>query len=584
VTPLRRSALPLAVLAWVALAIAALVVAMGPVSVPALALSMSRPSRLLGAAIVFAAVAGWARGGIGPLLDDLAQARAPYVATLLLVIVSLLALLHSHGAVSVGGADSAGYLAQAQRWRDGRLHVPLPLSIPGVPDPWPQSGLGLRPDATGTATVPTYPPGLPWLEAIALRVGGETVAVRVLPAAAAVIALIAIWFIAVQRAGHPGAVLVVSCLATLPTFLYQALQPMSDVPALAAWLAALALAGRPSIAGLTAASAVTATAVLIRPNLAPLVVAVAWQATLPDRAWRRGLAVMAAAGIAAAGIAGVQTYLYGSPLQSGYGRASELFAVSYIPSNLALYAAWLREGLAWPSRCAIGAGGAWLLVCAVRHSAWRPVALMAVLTIGLYLVYLPFDSWTYLRFVLVTLALAPLGLASILRTLQGSRHARWTFVVTAALSLGLVLPSLRLARDLTVFTVRAREYRYQAAGTFVRDHLPPDVVIVAVQHSASTPYYSGRPVIRPDLLTPDGWRALVAWADRERRPLAFVLDEAEPAALRRRFGDDGLTALEWPPRAEVGRPVATRVWVDVDRPAYLAGSRIRTTRITAIPK
>ena len=83
-------------------------------------------------------------------------------------------------------------------------------------------------------------------------------------------------------------------------------------------------------------------------------------------------------------------------------------------------------------------------------------------------------------------------------------------------------------------------------------------MIVAVQHSASAPYYSGRPVIRPDLLVTEAFGALVAWADRERRPLVFVLDESEPATLRHRFGDAGLAALDWPPRAEIGRPVATR--------------------------
>ena len=91
-----------------------------------------------------------------------------------LTLLASTALLSTHGAVNVGGADSAGYLAQAARWRDGQLRVPLPLAIPGIADPWVQTGLGLRPVAAGDATVPTYPPGLPWLEAVALRLGGES--------------------------------------------------------------------------------------------------------------------------------------------------------------------------------------------------------------------------------------------------------------------------------------------------------------------------------------------------------------------------------------------------------------------------
>ena len=597
-TASRRLALPLAALAWCALAIAALVLAVGPVAVPAIGLSISHPSRLLVGAAVLAIPALWCGGGVGPLLDALGQSRLPYVATLLLVLAAFAALLSTHGAVSVGGADSAGYLAQAERWREGRLHTPLPLAIPGVTDPWVQSGLGLRPDASGTATVPTYPPGLPWLEAAALGVGGELAAVRLLPALAALVALFAAWSVAVPLTGHPGAILVVACLATLPPFLYQALQPMSDVPALAAWLVAIALASRTSTPAVAGAAVATLIAILIRPNLAPLVIAVMWQASPPgplSRAINRRLvplrqgyggpvAIGGAAVLAVVLVAAVQAYLYGSPLQSGYGRASELFGVTYIPQNLRLYAVWLREAAAWPARLVLAVGVLGLAWSAVRHPASRPLALMCSLTVALYLVYIPFDSWTYLRFVLVPLALAPVGMACLLGMLQRSRHARWTFPVVAVLLLTVALPNLRLARDLTVFAVRAREYRYQAAGQFVRDQLPPEAVILAVQHSAAAPYYSGRPVIRPDLLAPDAFGAIVAWATRDQRPLVFVLDEAEPAALRARFGDADLTALDWPPRAEIGRPVSTRVWVAADRDAYLAGRRLRTSRITDVPR
>ncbi len=376
-TPSRRLALPLAVLAWCALAIASLVIVMGPVSVATLGLSISRPSRLLVAAAVLGGAAAWLRGGLGPLLDDLARSRAPYVATLLLVVTGCAALLLARGAVSVGGADSAGYLAQAKRWRDGTLHVPLPLAIPGVPDAWPQSGLGLRPDATGTATVPTYPPGLPWLEAVALRVGGEAMAVRVIPAGATVIALVAIWLIAVPRAGHPGAA------ARRGDPGDPAALPVPGASADVGRAGPRGVAGRDSRsaarsspAALAGAVAATALAILIRPNLAPLALAVIWQAAIAApsvrAAWRRGLPIAIAAVVGVAVVASVQAYLYGSPLQSGYGRASELFAVPYIPENLRLYAAWLREGIAWPARVVLACGAAGLAVGAIRARGLAP--------------------------------------------------------------------------------------------------------------------------------------------------------------------------------------------------------------------
>ena len=585
----RRLALPLAVLAWCALAVALLVTIVGPLAVPALGVSISRASRLFISVVVLGAAAVWCRGSVTGLLDDLSTSRAPYVATLLLVSVAFTALIVARGAVSVGGADSAGYLAQAHRWATAAVRVPLPLSIPEVSDPWAQSTLGMRPDATGRATVPTYPPGLPWLEAVALRGGGEAFAIRGLPLLAGLAALVAAWYLALPLAGAAGAAFVVACLASLPTFLYQSLQPMSDVPALAAWLLALALASRPSRLATCAAACATAIAILIRPNLAPLVLPVAWQAALPPggrgaRRVRHAIVVFAAAVVAIATIAGVQAHLYGSPLQSGYGRASELFDLRYVPENVRLYGAWLQEGVAWPARLVLAAGTVGLVWRAIRDEAWRPTALMAFAVAALYLVYIPFDSWTYLRFVLVPLALAPIGVAYLFRIVSTSRYPRWTFPVAMVLLALVALTNLRLARELTVYGVRAREYRYEAAGRFVRDHLPASIVVVAVQHSASAAYYSGRPVVRPDLLSPESFRAFLTWAARERRPIAFVLDETEPAVLRARFGDLGTTALDWPPRAEIGRPVATRVWVDADRRTYLDGGRIRVVRYTDIPR
>ncbi|MGV3517728.1 glycosyltransferase family 39 protein [Luteitalea sp.] len=583
----RRLALPLAVLAWCALVIAALVLAIGPLAVPAIGLSISHASRLLGASAVLALAALWCSRGPGVLLDDLARSRTPYTATLLLLLGASGALLSSHGAVNVGGADSAGYLAQAQRWREGRLHQALPLPVPDLRDPWAQASLGTRPDASGTATVPTYPPGLPWLQAVALALGGETTAVRVLPAVAAMVALLAAWALVLPHAGPAGALLVVTCLATLPPFLFQALQPMSDVPALAAWLGAMALAARATTPTRAGAAAATMVAILVRPNLTPLVLPVLWQASLSGsaRVARRGpLVILAAAVVAVLIVASVQASLYGSPLQSGYGRASELFSPTYVAENVRLYAAWLREAVPVFTRGLLAAGGLCLIWHSWRQPTWRPLSAMAVLTMALYAVYVPFDSWTYLRFVLLALAVAPVGVAVWIGRLQASRHARWTFPVTAALLLAVALPNLQLARALSVFTVRASEYRYLAAGRFVRDHLPADTVILAGQHSASAPYYSGRPVVRVDLLTPQDLAVVVSWATRAERPLALVLDEAEPAALRERLGREGLLALDWPPRAEISRPVATRIWVDADRSTYLAGGQIRTTRLTDIPR
>jgi hypothetical protein len=118
-------------------------------------------------------------------------------------------------------------------------------------------------------------------------------------------------------------------VATSPVFLYQLMNAMSDVPVTAAWTLTLvlALARRPLLAGL----AMSAT-IAIRPNLAPLAgVVMAWTALSEAReaGTRRRVCVAAdGAGRFRVGdrIAVFNARVYESPLTSGYGATSDLYA------------------------------------------------------------------------------------------------------------------------------------------------------------------------------------------------------------------------------------------------------------------
>ncbi len=587
----RSTAGWLAVLAWGCVAVASIVAATGPISVDIIGLSISGPARLLGAAALLLVVATRLTGP-RLLLHDLASSSAPYLTSVGLAMVLLGALLAAKGSTSVGGADSAGYLAQAARWNAGAARVALPLDIRGLPDAaWRQSALGFRPAPSGEATVPSYPPGLPWLQAAALRTGGEAAAVRALPFIAALAAVVGAYLLARTHAGPPGAAVVAISLAALPPFLFQALQPMSDVPALAGWLLALAVAARASRTAAVASALATLVAILIRPNLAPLALAVCWQAAAArPLALRAAASPAIAAAIAVGLVALVQAALYGSPFHSGYGRAPELFSLAHVPANISRYGTWLAEAVAVPTLVLLALGGASLVLRSARHVATRPMLAMALLTMAIYLVYVPFDSWTYLRFVLPALAILPIGVATLVRD-AGERvelsgrlreaplSGAWRFPAFCALVLVVAVPNLQRARNLGVFEVRSRESRYEAAGRFTRDRLPADAVVVAAQHSASAAYYSGLPLLRADLLDAAALGTVSTWSSREQRPLAFVLDTDEVARVGDRLGGRGLAAFDWPPRAEIGSPVVTRIWLSTDRDAYMAGQAIRTTRI-----
>ena len=102
-------------------------------------------------------------------------------------------------------------------------------------------------------------------------VAGTTGAVLVVVLSAGV----AVWAtgaLAGRLGGGVAALIAATLVATSPTFLYHAFQPMSDVPVTAAWIVCWLQVARaaPASGGLAAA-----VAALIRPNLAPLA-AVPW--------------------------------------------------------------------------------------------------------------------------------------------------------------------------------------------------------------------------------------------------------------------------------------------------------------------
>lgn len=303
----------------------------------------------------------------------------------------------------------------------------------------------------------------------------------------------------------------------------------------------------------------------------------------PGAGGRAGLgrAALIACGAAAAvaAVLAMQWWLYGSPLQSGYGRAPDLFALRHVRANLHLFLQWLLESMPAAALLLYACGAVMLVRQAPSQRVAAVLLLTASLTLALYLVYQPFDSWTYLRFILPALAMLAIGAGWAFARASDLLPVAARFPACCAVVLAIAVPNVRRAQALDVFSVGAREARYRLAGTFVRDVLPATAVVVAGQHSASVPYYSGRPIIRADLLDAVTFTDVAAWARANGRPLAFVLDASEVARLRARLNGSPAAALDWPPRAEIGRPVATRIWVDEDRDAHRSGLAVSTTRL-----
>ena len=267
---------------------------------------------------------------------------------------------------SPSGADASGYLSQAAMWAGLEWRVADPLSADAN---WPlrpdqTAPLGWRPALERGWQVPTYAPGLPLLMAVPFAIAGNAGASAVVTLSAA-LAVLATGALARALAGGTAGLLAAALLAGSPTFLYQSLQPMSDVPITALWITAFwALTANWH----GAAGVATALAVLVRPNLAPLAAVpllwIAWSAPR-DRRVASALRFSWPVAIAAVVVAGLQWQWYGSPFLSGYGAAGELFTLSNVVPNARLYGAWM-----WEAEPVFVLTGALALGVALATRAW----------------------------------------------------------------------------------------------------------------------------------------------------------------------------------------------------------------------
>ena len=302
------------------------------------------------------------------------------------------------GSRVAGGADAFGYLSESALWRHGRLAVDQSYA---TSLPWPNAlgsfvPLAYRLSADGWMG-PTVAPGLPLLMTFAglFSACGPYLVVPLCGAA-----LVVSTFHLGKRLFGTGTALAASALvACSPVVVFESLVVMADVPAAAMWMSALAVASGTPRATL-ASGILTGVAILIRPNLLPLalfpwLMSIVRCETARNAATRTGL--FAAGSLPAAWfIAWVNQRLYGSPFSSGYGDLGGAFAVSHAAANLRLYTGWWLE-----SQGALGC--LFLLALWRRRTRVREFLVLlgyATCTGLMYVFYLPFDQWWYLRFLI----------------------------------------------------------------------------------------------------------------------------------------------------------------------------------------
>ena len=456
---------------------------------------------------------------------------------------------------SATGADASGYLSYADMLAGGEVEriEPLTALARWTDGPATLAPLGWQP-APGDSSyqVPTYAVGLPLLLAPLLALGRDTGAALMIPLTLA-LAVVLTGAIAHRVGGASAAVIAATWLATSPVALIQSLQIMSDMPATAAWLACwwYAYAQRAGPAGLAAAAAV-----LIRPNLAPLVILpavyLAWNASAAARAVVSRFAVPVV--VSGAAIAYLQWRYFGSPLRSGYGTASELYDLANVASNATLYARWL-----------VDTHGPWLMLAPVAAAVSRDLRwglAFAVFVVCAYLVYAVFESWTYLRFMLPALVFAMIATSTLVAMALGRMPVATRVVATAVVVLALATLNLDSSRTHGVFHVADRQARGRVVGQQLAAFLPVNAVIVSAEQSGTMRYYTDRTVLRWDLMTPEAMPEALDRLSLNGYQLWVVLDDWEEEPFRKKFPALAAASLDYEPAVEsaAGVGIRTRAW------------------------
>lgn len=477
---------------------------------------------------------------------------------------------------SAAGADASGYLSQAAVATRGGAFLPLylePLAqdIPEL-DGWITTPLGWRPSAFPSDVdsghvwqVPTYPPGLPLLMAIPHAIAGIAGANAIVIASAA----IAVWATGMLAGGTAG-VLAALLLAFAPAFLYQSIQPMSDVPVTAAWMVCFFLLMIDKPKGLSPqdllAGIACALAVLIRPNLAPL-------AIVPLLIARKKVAFAIPVVVAGAFLAVFQWMLYGSPMRSGYGSAEELFALANVGPNLQRYWGWLIATSPVLLLAPLG------LVGPTADKRARGLGAFALLVVLAYLIYAVFDDWSYLRFLLPAMAVLAVFTAVVLVAGIERQPPSWRAPILVGLMLAISSHGIYVARSRETFKLADQRRRVEQVADVISGFSAVRPVIISGEQSGAIRYYTMRPILRWDTSTPDALGAAVAAVEREGYSPYVALDAWEEEPFRKKFASIPELQLDWPPAVEAGESHRTKLWRFSDRARFLAGEHVETLRI-----
>ncbi len=433
---------------------------------------------------------------------------------------------------TVGGADSYGYASASRLIAQGRLIDAAPIAewLSAANRMAVASPLGWTPSPDGSGIVPTYPIGVSIVMALFSMIVGPAGIFLVAPAMG-MITLFCAYRLAREWYERDTALLATAMIAWNPLVITYSKQPMSDIAATMWITLAMLLAVKVTPASAFFSGLAAGFAVITRPAL---LIAGALIPALSFKGDASRARLLMCAGGFAIGVAmqmAIQQYLFGSAFSTGYGAAGNLFSADYLDNNLGIFGRHL-----WTVLGPLFILGLVLGVIAARPEP-RCSSLMMLGAVAMpYLVYLPFDHWETLRFLLP--GLIALTIVSADGLMKVARFARTPAVTVAVVTIFAAVTgwqSERLLRASSVWNVSALEARYPLAGEWINVNTPPESVVLANQHSGSLRWYGRRHTLRWDFLEPDQLAATVRELQSRGATVYVALEGDEVAMFEQRF-------------------------------------------------
>ena len=434
--------------------------------------------------------------------------------------------------MTIGGADSYGYVSASQLIAQGRLIGDAPIAewLSAANRMAAAAPLGWTPAPEGTGIAPTFPIGVATVMALFTVIGGPNAVFFVAPIMGA-LTLALVYRLASEWYDADTALFATALVAWNPLFITYAKQPMSDVPATMWIVLALVLAFRATPGTAFGAGLAAGAAIITRPAL--LVAG----AVLPFVA-RRGDRPLSRAGLAAAGVGigiaaqmAIQYRLFGSPWSSGYGAVGNLFSIDHVTTNLGIFTKhlWTVAGPLWLVGLLLG------VIAARPEPRGKPTALFGAVAAP-YLFYLPFDHWETLRFLLPGLVpLTVLAADGLIKITRWPLNRAAATAITCAFLAIVIWRSEHLLRASSVWEVAALEARYPLAGEWIAVNTPAGSVVLARQHSGSLRWYGRRETLRWDVIAPEDLVHTIREIESHGATVYAALEGAELAMFDEKF-------------------------------------------------